>query len=537
MRKKKHGFSLVELIIAITLLAAIGLLIGVNFNKIFNKEEKGNYEEFVNKIKSASDVYLTSNSSLLTELNTNRAFIEIKIKDLKEAGLISDDLKDPKTGDFLNDDEIVLISLDQTGSVKFTYPAEKKEEHLQTLNKILNYNSVFECIPEADLDTVNFGLINDEGNLVSNYFKSDRNKITCKTTEIDTKKIGTYVVKYSYITPDGTTKEATRNFIVIDHLSPTVSANYSPTSWTKDNVTITATITDNESGIAAYAINLNNCGDFTKTSKNQISSVVSTNGTYSVCAKDVGGNIKEEKVIIDNIDKTAPDIANINKSTAEIAPSLTISTTITDNDSGIIAYTINQSSSTPTTWTNISGAASKAVSQTVTTNGTYYIWAKDAVGNISSKSIQITTIATLKTITFSTGELSSSTYNGTYNTGVTISGIKSINVNTGQVTSHSFSGTNISFTLKYGSSKTHSSTTTCTASATVSYYCKAVELVLCRTNKCCWDSPYEGAGKVYGSAQTKYKCSKGTLEGSTCYYSCTSSYTYYNYTVTIEYYA
>ena len=540
--RKSNGFTLVEIIIALTLIVAIGLIVMINFNRIFNKKEEMDYTEYVNKIKSAADFYLSNNTILLSEINTNRGFIEIELKDLVDNGLISSDLKNPETGisvDNPNNNEFILVTLDDAGTVKFTYPGEKKGNYLQTLNKVLDYNSEFECISEEDLDTVNLAFIDNEGKIVTNYFNENPNRITCKTNELDTTKFGTHLVKYSYVTPDGVTKEGTRNFIVIDPLAPTVSSIQStPNNWTKDNITITATITDNESGIAAYSINLNNCGNFTITSENQVSAVVSTNGTYSVCAKDVFGNIKEEKITITKIDKNGPSIADITKNTNEISPSITINTTITDNDSGIIAYAINQSSSTPTTWTNISTTASKAVSQTITANGTYYVWAKDAVGNVSSKSIQITTIATLYTKSFSTGELSSSTYNGTYNTGVVVKGIKSITVNNGQVTSYSYSGNNISYTLKNGSAKTRTTSSTCTTSATISYYCSAVELVLCKSTKCCWDSPYEGAGQVYGSAQTKYTCPSGyTLSGSTCSRSCSSSYTYYKYTVTVEYYA
>lgn len=390
MLKKRSGFSLVELIIAISLLASIGLLVGLNFNKIFNKEEQGNYEEFVNKIKSASDVYLTSNNSLLKELNTNRGFIEVKIKDLKDAGLISDDLTDPKTGKMLDNNQIVLISLDDSGTVKFIYPAEKKEEYLQTLNMTFDYNSNFDCL--IGLDTINLGLIDKNGYLIENYFTNNPNKITCKT-EVDTKKIGSHLVKYSYVNQDGVTKEATRNFIVIDHIHPTITnLSYTPSEWTSGNVTISANINDLESGIVASAINLDGCGTLTESTALSISKSVSKNGIYSVCAKDKVGNITEEKITISNIDKYPPSFF-ITYLGGDYSPSLTVEGDFRDRQSKVIAYAINTSKNVDdVSWIYTTPTDTLEYSHTITANGTYYFWAKDKVGNVCSESVVINNI-------------------------------------------------------------------------------------------------------------------------------------------------
>ena len=179
--RKSNGFTLVEIIIALTLIVAIGLIVMINFNRIFNKKEEMDYTEYVNKIKSAADFYLSNNTILLSEINTNRGFIEIELKDLVDNGLISSDLKNPETGisvDNPNNNEFILVTLDDAGTVKFTYPGEKKGNYLQTLNKVLDYNSEFECISEEDLDTVNLAFIDNEGKIVTNYFNENPNRIT-----------------------------------------------------------------------------------------------------------------------------------------------------------------------------------------------------------------------------------------------------------------------------------------------------------------------------------------------------------------------
>ena len=58
----------------------------------------------------------------------------------------------------------------------------------------------------------------------------------------------------------------------------------------------------------------------------------------------------------------------------------TINFTITDSGSGLSGYAITTSTATPTSWTSISGT-SYSGSFTKTSAGTYYIHAKDVVGN------------------------------------------------------------------------------------------------------------------------------------------------------------
>ena len=53
MRNKK-GFTLVEILVSIGLLALIGTVIGISLNKAFKDNNKNNYDEFVEKVKSSA---------------------------------------------------------------------------------------------------------------------------------------------------------------------------------------------------------------------------------------------------------------------------------------------------------------------------------------------------------------------------------------------------------------------------------------------------------------------------------------------------
>ena len=62
----------------------------------------------------------------------------------------------------------------------------------------------------------------------------------------------------------------------------------------------------------------------------------------------------------------------------------------TDAGTGITAYGINQSSTTQPTWTTFSANSNVCkMSSEYTKNGTYYVWYKDASGNINKKAVMI----------------------------------------------------------------------------------------------------------------------------------------------------
>ena len=78
-------------------------------------------------------------------------------------------------------------------------------------------------------------------------------------------------------------------------------------------------------------------------------------------------------------DTEKPVISNL------VVNDTTITATLTDNES-LSGYGISTSNSTePTSWTSISGT-SYNLSTTITTEGTYYLWVKDAAGNINISS-------------------------------------------------------------------------------------------------------------------------------------------------------
>lgn len=166
---------------------------------------------------------------------------------------------------------------------------------------------------------------------------------------------------------------STQNITKIDKTAPaapTVTGNAS--SWTKDNVTLTASSTDSASGIASYSFSTQ-AGTYSwQTGKTKS---FSSNATVYVYAKDNAGNISAAKTVtINKIDKTKPVISDIAISRDETTGNTVAKITASDSQSGIGGYSFDGGSTWQTSNTKTFENAPNEVSIAV----------KDNAGNIST---------------------------------------------------------------------------------------------------------------------------------------------------------
>ncbi|WMJ83157.1 DUF6273 domain-containing protein [Oscillospiraceae bacterium MB24-C1] len=173
----------------------------------------------------------------------------------------------------------------------------------------------------------------------------------------------------------GNTAYKSFSFSKIDSTMPTISSVSVPTSWGAAN-TVTVSATDTGSGVAAYAVTSTNVAPSTgwQTSKNV---EVTANGKYYAWAKDAVGNVSAGyEFTISKVDSGKPVVGTVTVPDAW-ATSSTISISASDDASGVATYAVTTTNTAPSTgWQGGSNF-------TLTANGTYYAWAKDAVGNVS----------------------------------------------------------------------------------------------------------------------------------------------------------
>ncbi len=91
---KKNGFTLVELIATIAIIALIGLVISTNMLGMFSQEEDKDLEDFQRRIEEAACMYV----EVVKRTQCSNG-CTINIDELINNGYVDQDIKDPSTGE------------------------------------------------------------------------------------------------------------------------------------------------------------------------------------------------------------------------------------------------------------------------------------------------------------------------------------------------------------------------------------------------------------------------------------------------------
>lgn len=164
-----------------------------------------------------------------------------------------------------------------------------------------------------------------------------------------------------------------------DSVGPTVS------NLSVDGNAVTFTASDNI-GLAMYGLSSSNTiapDDwyyFSGTSQSTTFEYA-TEGTYYLWVKDTAGNNAISEAITITLDAAAPAVGNIDAYTKNAVIALS-------DDNNLAGYAVTTTSTTPTSWTAVSGKTA-SVTYPTTANGTYYVHVKDAAGKTSSKSFDM----------------------------------------------------------------------------------------------------------------------------------------------------
>ena len=207
--KNKKGFTLVEILVSIGLLALLGSVIAISLNRVFKDNNEKHYNEYVEKIKSSAMLFVNNTVDIINDLNDN-SFKIITIGDLIDNGYVNDTLVNPSTDEKVGKEEKIQVSYDSDHELIVTYPYNntETEAYLYTLNYSVMYGDTTDNLCYVDLNTRSLQLINPDGTPVKD---NNSNKILVpeqnikaymengeECTNLTSEKIGTYKIRYEY---------------------------------------------------------------------------------------------------------------------------------------------------------------------------------------------------------------------------------------------------------------------------------------------------------------------------------------------------
>lgn len=117
----KKGFTLVELLGVVAILAMLGLVIVPVISNVLSDNKEKLYDVQINNIKSGASSFVAEN---IFDINISSGdSVGITLGDLKNLGYIDEDIKDPITRNNFSDDLAIVIA-NQSGVFTYTVCTE-----------------------------------------------------------------------------------------------------------------------------------------------------------------------------------------------------------------------------------------------------------------------------------------------------------------------------------------------------------------------------------------------------------------------------
>lgn len=372
MKNKDRSYIeyIAVIITALLIIVSIFLII---FN-YFKKEKIRKYSDYEMLITESTYKYLDNHKDIVEKLKNDYAYINLKVEDLVRDSYLNSDIKNPKTKRSALDDKIG-ITLDEYENISVIYPS-KYDSGFFTKNIIKNLSNKELSLKDI-LNTTSLAFVYD-GKIIDNYLTLDNVKLK---EEYNLDEIGLYEITYIF-----KEKEYKTNVIVVDDKAPLITdINYNKEKY-QNSISVSANVADEDSGLASYSIS-KTCKNYQNVTSNKIDGEINENGLWYICVKDLSGNMTKKEINITNIDNTPP-VINIGEFDKD---NKIIKGEITDEESGVVAYAVTKTVSKPTSWIIIDNAKKfDKLNYQITKKGTYYVWAKDASGNVSrSKAIDL----------------------------------------------------------------------------------------------------------------------------------------------------
>ncbi len=119
-----RGYTLVEVIVVLVILSLILLISFPSIMRTLQQAEERHYEEFVNTIIAASEVYIEMEEDVYN-LEDPGDTVTITVADLVDAGLYSGNIRNPKTEEMVDLNDEIVITLEENYVKDFEYISDE----------------------------------------------------------------------------------------------------------------------------------------------------------------------------------------------------------------------------------------------------------------------------------------------------------------------------------------------------------------------------------------------------------------------------
>lgn len=210
----KKGFTLAELLGVLVILAAILLIIMPIVDKTIKEGKDDLYDKQVNSIKLAMELWLTDHAKL-----DEGEYIVITLSQLKDAGLIEFDIKNPKTEELFPNDMVLTI---ENNNDELEYIVSTEGENITDYELLPSISIIGNELTYVEINSkyVDQGVIVKDNN--NNIIQNATYQIISPKLEISKK--GIYLESYN-INLDGYKNTVYRTIIVRDTIGPEISFN------------------------------------------------------------------------------------------------------------------------------------------------------------------------------------------------------------------------------------------------------------------------------------------------------------------------
>ena len=181
---KKEGFTLIETLVVIALLAALSVTIGLSFSNMMDKQRENEQKDYEKTIEDAACMYAEKN-------NINGEY-GVKVKTLIEEGLLNKNLINPETK------EAIINYQENCIAIKYE---ENERTCKYTLNKCAKY--ILPHVSNAEVsvttESLTIKIVAEAGtNKIKKYYFSKDNGVTYEESTSDTYTFENLVDNTSY---------------------------------------------------------------------------------------------------------------------------------------------------------------------------------------------------------------------------------------------------------------------------------------------------------------------------------------------------